>query len=914
MIDSATLTFGEPTYDPRECSGVEAGPFKGLVIARISGLCSEGMENFSTQLPKLLEDIQSEEEHLVQQRQVLIDHLHASIHGASAAARRALLEVKRDLFNGRSLASHRNRTTWSFVEDAAGPLASALLRLEEKAGDRRARYNAAEKDAIYAQYRAIDAYLDDPLFRCGLSVASRTVGAATGRLKQSRPEDFGRRERKMASTSLRYISRAALKLSPFSTFTPVGLCEVGSGSEPMQLADGTRRLHSLVRLRRHILDRFVDLLCQYEPWRRTLQVWLNDSPVQLADGRTLHRVPSRYQPDEARGGLVFCQESLVRASFHTETAERLKAILNHGGMAYGELLSWLSKGANDRERASLKQEVDRLIEVGFVTFKLPWSGDDGHLERTLLSHLSRHSHDAELRDLAGTLTRIVEIEDTLLADADPVARLLELQSTVEDLMRSAARLCELPHEKMTLLPSLEREVYQDLWSLSDSRPNGAIVRIGRLHLQRAQESIDPWLRFCRLFDRKIDLLFSIGHMLQKTHDLAAEVGLLQAFDTTKDLFRDFVAQEWKLKTSDDCFHWRWNPFDLPVLHELAQIRESAREKLAGCIDDGDETESVSIRRLNELLETVPGKFTRNQGGACLFLQPADAEGSMWVLNRLKEGTGRMSSRYTALMPESLRSVYTEEIAKRSYVMDDDEHLLLLDIHCTGGDTLNVHAPQTQKVLTLPGSDLDIDPARRVRLCDLVLSMNKDGWPRLRDRDGQGYLTAYIGIAGGTYLPTFVKFLCSFGPTDTTLLKPQPRQQVAGSVTVTKRRVIGNVVLLRRTWQVEAEILRPLLKDPESPEAFERLHRFLRQNAIPTVTYVQETKQSFPRGKHRKPQYLDLSSPLFVCMLESMLASTEQRVTFVEALPRLEDLPRDSDGRRWAMELIADSIGLGHARE
>ena len=202
--------------------------------------------------------------------------------------------------------------SWQFIEEAGSEIASRVLDLEEALHSASEDYVAVYEREINRQQERVAALAQDPVLRCGLAIANPQVARESARLIQKAGVLYGRREKRLVTTLLRYVSRAALKLSPFSTLTPTGLLTTAQGDDPLTLVKGAWQRRSLVRVRRHILDRCSDLLLRYDPWRRSLVVSLNDSAEQLEDGRTLFLRPSHYRLNEEKMKLEFQDESLVR--------------------------------------------------------------------------------------------------------------------------------------------------------------------------------------------------------------------------------------------------------------------------------------------------------------------------------------------------------------------------------------------------------------------------------------------------------------------------------------------------------------------------------------------------------------------------------------------------------------------------
>jgi hypothetical protein len=357
--------------------------------------------------------------------------------------------------------------------------------------------------------------------------------------------------------------------------------------------------------------------------------------------------------------------------------------------------------------------------------------------------------------------------------------------------------------------------------------------------------------------------------------------------------------------------WRstWNPRGLPRLAELARWRDEVWRAFPGTLQDGADGRRVSVPALEALLAPVPARYTEDQAGACLFLQPAAADGSLWMLNRVKEGTGRFASRYTPLMEPELRRRYGAEMAARAARTVDGEAVRLLDVQCVQGDTLNVHSPQTPEVLVLPGAVIHLPRERQRRLDDLAISLADDDWPTVRDSDGTRFLPVHLGVGFMDYMPTLLKFLCTFGPSELSAVFPPPLVRGAGGVARQERTVIGNVVLHRRAWTVQTAELRALLDGRGGADAFDALHRWCGDHGIPGRVFAIERTPHSIAGRVNKPQYLDLSSPIFASVLRSIVKAAGTTLQLVEALPSPDVFPADAAGRRWALEILVDSLAM-----
>jgi lantibiotic biosynthesis dehydratase-like protein len=880
------------------------------LIARLGGLPCTVIEALSTALPARLDQI----DELERRRQVmckeLVDVLFAAIHGAEPEVRHALLAVKRDCFNGRPLSIHREKPGWNFVREAAGELADRLTEIEEKIETEKRAFIAEFEAATAKQHERLISVLDQPMFACGLAVSSGTVAREIHRLHRVPQKEYGRREKRLVSTMLRYVTRASLKLSPFSTFTPVGLCWVDDDSPAsLSLAGGAPSHRSLVRLRRHVFDRCTDMLVGYIPFRSKCLVALNNSAVRIADGRHLFRRRGHYRHDAETNTLLYHKECLVRASLTDAVSEHAGNLLSLGPIPYGDFIRALA-GPESAQAAlpEILKRLDELFDIGFLTLVPPWNADEGHLERLLVRELRTLPADPKLEKLIGHLERLLALEDGFLTCTDPANAYENMNRLVNDLLLSSAELGNMPAGMRFPVISYH-DIYQDVWCAPVSRPDAAMVSAWRKPLQQALNSIEPIVRYARLYDHQIDFLYTLGVSLRENHPNSHQLPLLQVVDEAKNLWQDFMRFQ---KQTRDGQSWKetWNPRGLEVLNRLALARKAGAQALDSCVVKGPDSHHVRGDVLNLAIADLPDRFTQSFSGGCLFLQPGAADGSLWMLNRIKEGTGRFASRYTPLMPAVVRDSYTRHLTSRSAYQVEGEEVQLLDIQHIQGDTLNVHAQQTSRVLVLTTSQTSVPAEQLLTLQDLVINIEQDGWPQLRDVKGHRYLPVYLGLGSYDYMPTLVKFICAFGPTELMAVFPKPFKQEIDGVVRQDRTVMGNVVLHRRSWSVPTQELQRCLDGLNDVEAFTALHRWRCKHGIPERVFADEREMHPLKTTFRyKPQYLDFTSPLFIPILRNIAGSGDKRVDLSEVLPGPDEFPRDSSGQAWAVEILVDSLSL-----
>lgn len=881
------------------------------LVGRMAGLSLETLDAFATGLCGRVAEGARLQGELAGARAALADRLHAAVPAAGPELRRVLLAVRRDCHNGRSLRRHRQSDAWAQVQAVAGDAADRAASLEDRAAEAEAAFRADFAREEDRQRTALAGPLRDPAFLRGLALASPDLWAASRAIAAAPGRPRGRREARAQAALLRYVARAAAKVSPFSTFTTlaVGTLRRGAG---LRLRGAEWPARSLVRLKRYRLQQWTDALTAYRGFRERLDVALNDSAVETEPGRLLFVRPGRWIADAERGSLRYRPDALVRTALQG-TVARAAALLADGPIPFAALAAGLAQSAESE--AGVRAELDRLLDLGLLLPVLPWPVHEGHLEARMAVEL-RALADPRLDPFAARLERLVALEDGYADAGDPAAVLREIHGLIDASWEAVAPLAGVDPEKVAYRGERAYDLYEDVMRVPPAPASGSAPAFAL-----SREAAEDALRAGRLLVR-LSALFDHGHELRATlADAAAErwpgrteVPALELFHAAQPLWQAYLAfraEGWR--TNDR--RRTWNPRDLPALERLREHRAAVLDALPGCALPEDGGQRIREEALRALLDTVPAIYTAEDGrGACLLLQPASRDGSLWRLNALSEGTGRMGSRCTPVMDDAVRGRYTAHLAARGWATVDGERARLMDVQCVQGDTLNVHAPQAPAVLALPGDEVRAAPGRRMRVRDLrVCFEGPDRRPVLRGPKGIRLLPVHLGLAFEAFMPPLTRFLCAFGPGDLRTLLPPRAPRTEGDVVVTGRTVLGSLVLHRAAWRVPTAPLAQALAAADDAEAFAAANRLRMAWGVPDRVFVTEARAAGPQGTTYKPQYLDWTSPLFLPLLREAVSAAGERTAMEEMLPDAAMCPRDAAGRRWAVEVVLDSVALDAPR-
>jgi hypothetical protein len=883
-----------------------SSPDPCLLLARVSGIPGTTMNQFSSDFCEEWLPMESSlNEELAAIRAGLAERLHDLVRLASPELRRFLLAVRRDAFNGRTLTRHRADSRWCELARLADPLAEQALCLEDRLASWRAEYASAYHRWRAREHRMLLSVLEDRGFRRGLALASPVLAEAAERARLADPAVLGRRKSRLDLGLLRYASRAALKLSPFSTLTRVALGRVdGEAPEPLAWTESEWNERPLLRMSRFQAEELLELFHRYRPFREGLLVARNPTLEEISPERYRFFRPERRVPDVQGGKLRHESASLVEMSLPLTLVADVFREVGEGSRVYRRLTAALAAEPGGTEAARLA--LDALIEAGVLLLESPWPSNEPHLEKRLLAHLRTLDESPELTAVIHALDLLVALEEGFSEAVEPARSLVEIDHTLNNLWRATASLANLD-------PGIGRfrgqsgDVCEDVLLVS-ARTGQEILRVSRKSIREIVRSAEPWARLVAFQGHRFDFLHTLAAFLSQRWPGRGEVGFLDLFGAAQPLWR-----EYRKLTSSGAGSWRspFNPMGLEVVETLASLRVEVWTRLQEILRSLPAGAPLSLEVLEDLAARIPESYAPPLG-PCLFVQPTDATADLWVLNRVFEGTGRYGSRFTAAMDEDTRHRYTGHYIRAAIRPVAGEPADLVDLMWSRRDTLNVHAVQTARVLAIPGETLDRRTAEPVELRDLRVSQNGvTGLPRLTDSTGRCILPVHLGGTACRMMPFVIQFLAQWGPGEMRAPRsPVPARQ-KGGVRVLERLTAGCLVLARRRWIVSmGENLRRETAAMSEEEAFAALNRWRMKLDLPERLFWIEKMHYHSIEEVYKPQYLDFTSPLFVEVFRSALRINHDPLTFEEVLPGPGDLPSGPGGERRAVELHLDTLSLG----
>ncbi len=883
------------------------------IVVRVAGLPVESVDPFASDLPKRLLDLEETESFLAQARADLVEKLHAAIPGAPMEWRRHLLALKRDSFNGRSLRRYfSGATPWAGLPAVLVPLAKRVVGLEERLERLERELEGAYAEQVKHERGALRSLLADNRFLRGVALSSSVLLENLPRLDQPAGPGAIRRIKRLEASLLRYVSRSALKLSPFSTLTKIGLVSAvpGMDGRGLELVDPARwDERSTVRLQRFIPEQIADLLTRSQTFLAGLRISLNETLERReADSFRLIR-PGRWYEDPATRTRQFEMPSLVTAKLRGPLVEWLCGNFAARSMLYAELIASLQKDFPAHAEPALRAILDKLLGVGLLCWYPPWDAFDLAPELRLLKYLrALAGADEALDGVTATLERLLSLLAAYAGSNSPGTVAALAKKSVRELAERSALLAGVD-PGFAAEPSREWFFQEDVFLESDL-PTRDVAQIDATEAAELLNELAPLSRLSNLYNSRHDFRHALSAFVSARWGGRSEVPFLDVFEASYPLFRDYVKHDVEVRSKGYLQPAVWNPSALPAVENLRACREAVLKALPECLGRDGDTVRLDRTALAELLAGAPETYTALRDFAA-FLQPVAGRRERWVLNSFSDGLGRTVSRYTAAMSAPSRERFTSFFIEASAEPGDGDGGEIVDLVGAGAHTANVHAPLTRRVLVAPGQRAGLPADRVLTPRDLAVRLQgPDRSPILVDRSGRRVVPVHLGAVAFRHLPSLVKFLALFGPGEMRFCKPLDERLRGDGVETVHRHASGSIVYQRQAWSFEARKLQAEFETMFPVQAFAAINRWRLRHGVPDRVYIAESLVGSGDNAYAKPQYIDFTSGLFVELFRAILNRKLPRLRVFEALPTPEEIPLDRCGARIAVEIQLESSGLG----
>ena len=796
------------------------------------------------------------------------------------------------------------RAIYQRPTEAADDLAAALQRIDHPGltsslrlfalllEQRRGWLDTAEQwyaKESAAGRRALGQLAEDDDFRKGLLGSSRSLYGRLSKIDHRPSED--KQWSKLHRGVLKYVSRTAMKATPFGRFCaviPVTISSDPHEARPRVRLDGSpRSKRGVARIAKQVCSLLLPPIVVVPRVRGALGLTLN--PTTSVTGDRVEFLAAEGARD------VFRSLDLVPALGATIEA------VSGDEPSYQETLAALSGRPGARDE-SVRGFLDGLINIGLLRLRTGIAEQELNWEPRL----------AELLDLSG-LSGVARARD-FLRDAPRLMR--EYESGDATVRSSVASRLETALKEAVKTLAVRVPVKYDGLILEDASAD-ASVRI----------SVDgPLGKGFEELARLVEITGALGWpraemaTMRQVFDShyggdCVSVPILQFYN---DFYRvhqkEHLVRREKARDNLDEDYDLGNPLGIPIVDEIRDAnRRVNRLVWSRCLHALRGTEEVRIS-LTELADAVGQDFLAETDArsATVFCELLNDRLGTIVIDRGRSaiGYGKFWSRFMHLFNDDFTAS----------VRDDNDQLgsgRLAEIYVDGSYNANLHPPLAHWEIEYPTVEARAGDGT-IALGRLVVARNPDDEHRLDlvDRsDGTRVSPVDLGFLHPTIRPHLFQLLTQFSPGRSVAFEDPARIALRAAgldwsevIPIPRVRFGDAIVVFRKRWLVKSTALP--VKDGRTSqfEYFATLRSWRMAMGLPREVYVRllalsprtapsddgdESPKDRPKppvGFHpddtHKPQYVDFESPGLVEVLGRLMHDAAQggALVFEERFP------------------------------
>ncbi len=851
-------------------------------VCRVAGLPVSSMENLRlVQTVDAQHDVFDLEKRLSVEGSALADRLYAIVGELKdRRVRGSLLQVRRDVHNVRrpKLAAQKR------VESKLPPaIAIDLQRYCDQYDELIKRRSSVEEifeGEILASRKKLRGLVDDTDFQKGLCLSSEALLRAARRYQAGR---HGTKNKQIERGLMRYLSRMAMKTSPFGTFCAIAAGELSTDpsvveSQELMFTGDPRRKQSLVRLNKGIYEALVPDLLRSPAIRRQLGVELNPTLRREGEQWLFLSVVSRRE--------VF--QRVPRSP----VLDLFKEVLaSHSHLSLGELRGKVRKSPRlDASRAQIEAFTDRLLEIGFLRLRLGIPEQEVDWDRPLVSLLGT-IEDPEAIRIRQLITGLRKGCDAFAMA--PVVRRGELLQEAAELMRKSDE------------DLLRRATFQVNIPFYEDAGVAASIAMSKCHYEQLTESLTSFVRLTAPIAWPRHERASMRHFFDTYYPTdTTEVPLLQFYE---DYYREHLKEHLhrqqvpppirqEVETADTDIGSSsevaaasdaepgisaenfdaLNPFGLDLIRQMKVANGALTRLIQERWQADPDALTIDFDRhdLAAIVEPVPP--TRDPcRSVSVFVQALPGAGRDggpgFVTSTFLNGFGKYFSRFLDLLPEQVQ----QDLFDNNLDLSDE---YLAEICGDGAFNGNLHPPLLRWEVSYPTGEsgsaegqllsselvVEVDAGDNYALCLRHLS------------SGQRVVPLDLGFQNPRMRPPLYQLLSGFGPACNYSLSVPDQPYTAGVETVAgaaldtlaestpqpgeasiqyRPRVTyeGGLVLARRRWRVRGEAFPRRQSGEQDFAYFQRADGWRREHGLPMEMFL--TVKSLPPPAANRQQSL-----------------------------------------------------------
>lgn len=850
-------------------------------------------------------------------------------------ARKKLLNIKRDIYNNRSINKKDYELSSGFL--SAGMMAELDVFLQSRETFR-GNYEAGRQIYINEVKEIRDElkkHLKNDVYMRGLMMGSSVLLNELFKYFEN-----NRYTGKVEHTELgliKYYSRMFSKTSPFSTFTNLAFANLGEAGPMLSMANGEDKyfkdIQSLVRLNAHILKYFLNILSCYPGFYRNIEMKLNPTLIK----------------DES--GYVFLVNSNNSEAFQRISIDDIIEIIidkftTGPALTYAGLVDFLTEVV-DEESAALERFVRTLMGYGIIEFDFQISSTDPDWLQALVNRLKKIYNEYHDPNLGSWVEIFYDVH--LLTEQFSSSTAVKRLGIQTEIHRKILDLFLHIHETVDL-PSIER---QNIINFSVHKQLVANKDEKTATNKKNDSGEEPFIKEnpTGFYIRKEAILFEdTGHasrfivnrkMVEKiTHTLAGICKEAAYFDLRRkkrchilDCFLDIYGEQSEVPLL--LFYETYHKYAKGEIKrdsakagmtavfesERAQWLENFKNILAAK-PYSDELMDIKLSDLQEAGRhkkmTPPASVS--YGGflqLCNGISSGDDRQLLGVLNGVFEGYGKYVGRFLPLFDEAIKEYFFN---RNMQLMDGGD--IIAEQNDLSFFNANMHPPLLRYEITANSNNNYQPKEQQISVKDITLKYDKENvelylYHNQSNKRVHVLDLSFQAVMGRTAI---FKFLLNFSKAripdfnliyeacEVVYAQRSFGDNIPVKVIQFPRFVIeNNIVFCRKRWQIPVGFLPDIKETDDDWDKFNKIKTWQQLYNIPDLVFfsyaqVYDSDMEISiRPDDKKPQFIDFNNPVLINLFVKLILK-KSTIALEEMLPDKDQLP-SFYGKKYVTEAL-----------
>ncbi|MWV45655.1 hypothetical protein GRF59_18745 [Paenibacillus sp. HJL G12] len=757
------------------------------------------------------------------------------------------IRFKRDFFNGRVSAVARYERIKHVFSPEVRQETEQIFESREAAQKGLAAIEAefeacSEDDREWLQH----VYREDSELRDAVMFMNSAIVPKLEKYLQTPVKQHDRSLRKLDYTLIKFLTRASMKTSPFANLTYSGM---GNFNGPEQ--HGVKRLYP--RINDSILLQVFDKLCLDPELIIRLEYRLNATCVEL-EGKyyitVLQNSKGERQLYKSRQGLVTLRSN---EAFRTLFGK----LSVQSALSYDDMRETFTSLGIDESKAD--DTLLHLIRNGVLERTDVLNEQAGELLGELIRKLERYGLEHPCLEVLKSLRHLTgQLTDNF--DRNMVERLYEGLEELSAMCGTEA----MPRRSMLYIDGIDETVTTRSFREQEHRLN---------RLSQYQQ-----LMMC--FDTVVKMQFAAGEFFRQHYGSAfVPANSQEASKVLRDMAEVIFSDMEMMKETYGFFNWK-----KAYMHpRIRQLHETAGQ-LASFLNHAPDEQEIVIPddQLNKWLGQIREVLGERLLSHSFFVQE---DGEHMVVNHMYKGFSIYFARFLKYLKDTGQ-------AYPDYLSECFDRNRVADIRNTFGFNANIRKRTVQREIALPIQSMT-ESDQFLSWLDLGLRYNASTGSAefFEQENGETIRPQFLGtlvlVAAPAILTTF-DVLSSHGTSyfDLGELVIHERMKEAGmnqsDVIHVPRISLGDheLIVSRAKWLIPSRTLLELHKEKDRFGSWQRVLDFVEEHGIPLRFYARAfitDMKDMSEGGERKPQFINLSSPLLFQLFIQQAGKTEYLV-------------------------------------